>query len=466
MARYKVQGGGYLKGPGGGRARRPVSSGGGGTGGVRTLLTTSDLSYLGNFRWPNNSDTVTSWANFTGKRIGSTIRFYGLCKRTASEATHEKLISFDYPGTSALTPYGASMPIAPLVKDFGPIWDGRRPTNETDYPRTHGLRWIDGRLWWIYGTSYEGTSHNPALACSVLDESAGTMTAAYGPWRPSVHTGKFTNALVEVPAWFQSAYGCGSHMQIGGMRVANGSAPWGMANHIFTPPPISTPPDTIESVDGGHQSFTVTTVSDSGISYPMPRESDYLTCYWVDQLPPYPFGYPPAYNCANGSGTNPSTQSWGGGGMALDWVDHGEWVDTGTKHGIVMFGQWVDTIPGYPYPSDGKCHSWYGPNTCCHGHFADAHEATGPGATTLVSMVFIQDPADIAEVFTIGRNPTTVVPVESVQWGTLPDNEHGSYRSGLYQFGAVWFDATDNLLFVSHRWAYDFQPIMHVYQVS
>lgn len=457
----------------GGALGRVDASGGGEE--SRTLLQLSDLTYIGGFNWPHvssgNSPFDFSMGNFTARREGGTLVFYALGKR--ADGIEQPLYKFSYPGTGIPA---ANFPRATILDSYGTVWGSARPVADAEGAWTHGMGFYDDNLYWTYSTVYEGTSHNPALGVTELNPSgAGTHTTT-GAWRPNIHSGQFNNSITPVPEWFQSAYGAGPMLQIGSVRCQADVAPFGHSMQFFTPPAPGATTDSVASP--GQQSITVQHAVRSSVDVPHARVANYLRCGWVNSELAGPGSVPPSYYCgignANATAPTLASQEWAGGSPALmmDWVDTGCWVDTGTKHGILTFGQWVDSIAGYDYPgSDTQAHNWYGPSSCCHGHSGlPMHQATGPGASTVVDMAFIHDPADIAAVLASGADPYAVVPAEIAQITSIPSHPGSAKRDQLYQFGGSYFDPVENLLFLSYRKFNTVEgkivPACRVYQVS
>lgn len=469
--RLKGPSGGYLRGPGGGRARGTASS----PVLEKALLTMADLTYVGAFRFPEpgSQQFAFSYATFAARRVGGSLRFYGL--GNVGYPHLQKLYSFSYPGYAAGAFSGA--PQASLIADFGQVWDGKRPVaSDSGEGTTWGMYFdANGRLWWTYSTGYEGTSNNPVLSCTELDESLVSFVTK-GPWRSTLHSGFFNGAMADAPAWWRSQFGVGfSHVQIPSVHNQNGTAPWGTTVIGFTPPDPDASADPVDNQ--AVQSIAHTKLAYYTISDPQGRVANVDLCGWSNPALAGPGGTPPSYYCdvgnANALGPTLGAQQWGCGGSLMDWVDTGTWIDTPTKSGIFMVGQWADAIPGFSYPNgDTRPHLWYGPSQCCHGHDGTPmYQATGPGCSSVVDYGFIVDPADLGAVVAGSKAFNAVNPSETFQLNAISGYGHSTKCDQLYKFGSAHYDPTSGLLFVSQRGAVDNGfgngiPVMHVFEVA
>lgn len=416
---------------------------------ARAVLTPSDIKYKGVFKLPSPWLFSFSRGALAARRVGGELRFF-ITGHFEKDLVHEVA----YPGVGASTD---NAPTAPLVRSWGDVYQGRRLTNEPG-PQTWGIKWFEDRLYWTYTTGYEGVSWNQSLGAATLNEGSGAVTS-YGPWRASVHSGQFNAHMLDVPSWFQTIHNVGPLAQLGGVHCQNGVAPWGASLLAFRPPPLTVPPDPKGTTDASVQ---VTKLSYHDISHRQPRVANFKICAWNV-----------IYDCAKGSTLTDAKQEFGGGGQLLDWMDSGVWIDTGTKHGVFMVGQLVDTIPGFAYPNgDTQAHAWYGPAVCCHGHDGrPMHQATGPGASSVVHQGWIYDPADYGRVLRGEVAPWGLLPASTFQLTSLPGFWRSAKRDNLYAFGGMHYDAQTNLLFLAERTAIkegccDYPPVIRVFEIG
>jgi len=418
--------------------------------GERTLLQTSDFTYLGRWFFPG---TITGefhfgLGHFAAKYVGGNLRFYSKGAAGGVNYTY----SFENPGfnntATIITSYHNDEiygnPSKLLIADNG------------DNVEFCSFFFDEaGVLWTTYSTEYEGTNHNPCLMASVLSEAPGTGTATtYGPWRCTLHSAMSAGCLSNVPSWVRSTHGFDPVINVSGMRVQNAASSWGMSYQSLTLPSLGSTPDPVgnQSV----RSITSRLLAHHTISDPEPRTTNFDLCDGYTAAP-----------------ATPATNFWGGGGQILDWVDQGIWIDNGTKHGIVGMGQWIDAIPGYDYPgSDTKPHSWYGPDTCAHGHVATPlYQATGPAATTVVDMLYISDPMNAISVKNGLMAPGANNLASHAQLPEISSYPFSARRDTLDKVGGMFFDATTNLLYVSFKLSYvngigHFPPFMAVFSVA
>lgn len=416
----------------------------------RTLLQTSDFTYLGRFFFPG---TITGefhfgLGHFAAKYVGGNLRFYS--KGAAGGNGH--FYSFENPGLGNTATIYTSYANGEVFGDPSKLLIA---DNGDNVEFCSFFFDSSGVLWTTYSTEYEGTNHNPCFVATELSEASGTGTGtSYGPWRCTLHSGMSAGCLSNVPSWVRSTHGFDQVINVSGMRVQNAVSSWGMSYQSLNLPSLGSTPDPV-----GNQSVRSVTsrlLAHHTLSDPEARTTNFDICD----------GYTPA-------AATPATNFWGGGGQILDWVDQGIWIDNGTKHGIVGMGQWIDAIPGYDYPgSDTKPHSWYGPDTCGHGHDArPLYQGTGPGATTVVDMLYISDPMNAIAVKNGLMAPGSNNLASHAQLPEISSYPFAARRDTLDKVGGMFFDETTNLLYVSIKndysnWIGHRVPYMMVFSVA
>ena len=398
----------------------------------RLLTPETDLSYQGMFRlFPSDGQNTRlgfSYAAMTGRVVNGEIRI--LITGSWPNGWNEPVYEVAYPGAG---PNVNSSPVAPLVRNWGNVYQGH-DVNIGDHRYVKGLLWADDMLIWAYGDAYNvAGTHAPSIGASVLN-SNGTVQA-YGPWRTTAHSQKTRGYLVRHPVTGQVGYG-------GPITSGNAQSPWGAAVHLGNVPNLSRPADPLY---GSAASINTTPFIDHSSDRRQRRfDTNYRLCGWNVQ-----------YVASQGGWTQPGPDTF----SSIDMISAAAWVHTGNKHGIVCFGQMVQTIPGYAYGGgDSLAHMWYGETTCVHGQIGVGTMATGDAAGSSVMQVWVFDP----------QNPSVdprPVPLKNL----IPGRNQAT---NLYQFGGAWFEPQSKLLFVSEiladptASAFEHQPIVHVFRVT
>jgi len=417
----------------------------------RTLLTSSDFTYLGRFFFPGSitGEFHFGLGHFAAKYVGGNLRFYSKGNAGGGNQTY----SFENPGydntASIITSYSNDQlfgsPSKLLIADKG---------DNVEYCSF----WFDaeGVLWTTYSTEYEGTNHNPCFVASELSDAPGVGTAkAYGPWRCTLHSGMSAGCLSAVPTWFRNAYDFDPVINVSGMRVQNGSSSWGMSIQSITLPALGATPDPVSNQ--AVHSIISRLLAHHPITNKEPRIANYDVCDGYTAAAPFR-----------------ASQEWGGNANGpLDWVDQAIWIDNGKKHGIVGLGQWCDAIPGVTYPNgDVRPHNWYGPDTCAHGHVATPlYQGTGPACSSVVDMLFISDPMEAVAVKNGEKAATSNNIASSTNMNRLRNYPFSSKRETLDKVGGMFFDTKTGLLYVSVKLSYQNAighavPFMMVFQIA
>lgn len=446
------------------------------------VLTKDDIKYLGSFKVPSGEGTSQALYYSNGSfslRRGEdgrgplTFLMVGPPQTLNGWERYAMLREFSYPGESLNAP-----PEASTVRDWSDILNGKAviKTPNDGGPILYGL-WYDqdsNLLWWTYQTGYN-TDHNPSLGCTQM-HADGSVTV-HGPWRTNVHSGKTGGFITPIPPAFRPFVGGRTHVLGAPPHVQNGVTAFGGQLQAITLPDRNATPDT---VNGGVTVMTLPLL-DYDVRNPQPRDvSGLLLCDWNCKANPMPPGCSSVYDSSMG-GTLISPQPYfsgskPGNSYLLDWMDTCAWIDTGSKRGIVQFGQLADTIPGYQYTDGGGiCHNWYGGTACVHGQVDVSHPATGPGAGTLASKVWIWDPNDLIAVAQGQATAYSALPTSTCLVNELAGASGlaaGMAGSGnKYRWGQSHYDPVTGKLFVSETKADKYGccspvPRIHVFQIT
>jgi hypothetical protein len=452
------------------------------------VLTQSDLMYLGSFKVPSGEGLSQALYYSVGAfsirrgldgRGPLTFLMSGPNQGVSGWEQFAMLREFTYPGESLSAP-----PVATTVQDWADIWNGKgtgiadtlnRP--QDGYPILWGLYYDQSTnlLWWTYQTPYNSV-WNPSIGCTLLNPD-GTAKG-FGPWRTSTHSGKTGGFITPIPSGFQQYVGGKTHVLGAAPHVQNSVTAFGGELQAVSLPPKETTPDVVSN---SNASIVTQALLDYDINNPQPRNvSGLILCTWNCGLRNPPAGCSGNYDSTKGGAMSPAAPYFSGANpgssLLLDWMDTCSWIDTGSKRGIVQFGQLIDTIPGHVYEDGGGvCHSWYGPGTCVHGQVDATHPATGPGAGTLASTVWIWDPNDLVAVAKGSASPHSPLPrstclvTQLANAGSIGAGINGT--GGKYRWGQSHYDPVTGKLFVSEKMvdAYGcctFVPRIHVFQVA
>jgi hypothetical protein len=326
-----------------------------------------------------------------------------------------------------------------------------------EYPVLYGLQ-IDpatGLLWYAYSTCYEGNSWNPSLGCNRLHDDGSCEY--FGPWRTSLHSGRTNGFMGEIPEAVRALVG-GRSLFIGNPpHAGNASAPFGGNLNAWQPLDPATPPD---GTDDEHWSIDCVPLLFQGIDTPLGKTANYRACGW--NVP---------YDPAQGGWSTPGVPFFGGPdkGALLDWLDVAAWIDLPTKHGVLAFGQIVDTLLGKTYDDGGSVTDlWYGPDVCIDGQRAKNIGTTGPHAGSLALQAWIFSPDDLIAVAKGELAAHAVEPRSTFRAHDLGAFIHEECLD-LYTFGGIVFDSATRRIYVSQARAvndnYNYLPFLHVFQV-
>jgi hypothetical protein len=405
--------------------------------GPQPLNPSIDLSYLGMFKLfaPNGVNTFLGFSGgaITGRRVNGNVHLLVAGSFPRRNGGSDPIYEVAYPGVGASI---GSAPAAPLVQNWGDIYQGRRPTQHGNLPVLRGLLYADDMLLWSYGDEYNAgsPSWDPSVGASVLNPN-GTV-ATYGPWRTSIHSQMTRGYMVRHPTTGQVGYG-------GPITSGNIYSPWGAEVALGAVPSLSRAPSAVGNPND--IAIQVTPFIHHDVNSKQVRhDTNYRLCGWNV-----------LYDSAAGGYTLPGPNSFD----SIDVISAAAWVRTANCEGIVCFGQMTQTIPGTVYGGgDNLTHRWYGPTTCVHGQDGSGVSVSvGEAAGSQVLQMWVFDPSH-----------PNVDPVPIPVRTLIPSLNRASH---LYQFGGAWFDQPSSLLFVSEIMAdrtsnnYEAQPVIHVFSV-
>jgi hypothetical protein len=159
--------------------------------------------------------------------------------------------------------------------------------------------------------------------------------------------------------------------------------------------------------------------------------------------------------------------------VAFDAITACAWVQTGSKEGLVMFGQIADVVPGINYGSDNVPHMWYGPmdNPCAHGQNSTVGSGTGPKCGSMVPYTWIYSADSLGQAARGAVHPGTVVEAYSAPLHNIAPTIAYPIVSN-FTLGGAAFDAASGLLFLCEIQAdrvtnpYEPRPVIHVFEIA
>lgn len=393
--------------------------------GGKTVLKSTDLTYLGAFHLPADIGGADP-----GFGQGLAIRYVGGQVHFFSTFNSGNLFEVSAPALSK-----SSMAEASVVKNWGNVYGSKRVTAVADGNTTiWGLFWDEPtqRLYWSYGNPYNATDGNdPVFGYTTF---SGTSSATPGHYYRLANGGcKQGNCgITSIPTWFQNLYCPGKRLGagFGGYQsiLSTGPVSMGPALNAITPP-------TGNESDGTALSNTVL------VAYPFTntiygppdrghRDTDFDEEFdgWVNR---------------NGIGY----WTWS------DWSSQfGVWIDTPTKSGLLFA----------PIMSKGRC--WYG--------LSDPTPIATIEAADAAHWWYIYNPADLGAVAKGSKKSWEIQAVERAavsypgvnypigRWQDLPP----------YMVTGVAFDQAASRVYISIRFggpggSYGTTAI-HAYSVS
>ncbi len=313
--------------------------------GMRPVLKSTDLSYLGAFHLP--ADVGGADPGF-GQTLA--LRYVGGQLHFFSTFDNGNLFEVSAPALSK-----SSMAEAPLVKNWGNVYGNKRVTAVPDGNTSiWGLYWDepDQRLYWSYANAYNATDGNdPVFGYSTFN---GTSSATAGHYYRLATGGcKQANCgITPIPTWFQNLYCPGKRLGAG----------FGGYQSIISTGPVSVGPAlNAIAAPTGNESDGASLANTVLLAYP-----------WTSVI------YGPPDRCHRDTNFNEEFDGWvikNGIGYWTwsDWASQfGVWIDTPTKSGLLMA----------PLLSTGRCY----------------YQTSTIKASGAAHWWYIYDPADLGAV--------------------------------------------------------------------
>ena len=451
------------------------------------LLTPDDFTYLGSVGLPLISDAAGrfGYSNgaISGRVVSGDIHLF-VCQTEDGVPTGstDAVCEVLYNGIGSRTTY---------LTNWGDVTKGQRVTGAGNERPIRGLLWDpeSSQLFWAYGDKYNvGAFHDPSVGASTLTGSDNHGVTAYGPWRigPTVSQ-KTRGYMYHLPAAMQQALGSGKRIASGApITSGNATSPWGAFATAWAPPASTT---AASSKSNTAVAIQCKDLIYTDINNKQSRPPDTDICGWVHYGETDADGHQPQANVVqDGSGCTADGKLCGAvfnkaltTFNSLDHFTAATWIDGAKKQGVVYIGQVCRTIEGFHYAGNGRNHQWYGPTQdypshhyCVHGQDGAAYsQGTGEATSTMLSSLYIYDPADLLQVAIGAKRPSDVVPgTDGFDMGQIAHGESAfpSKAPGLYAFGGCWFEPASKLLFVTQvngeLFAEEPQPIVHVFSVD
>lgn len=310
---------------GGGVVRRSAS-------GTRTLLASTDITYLGSALMPDVSGQDTNYS------AGLALRYVGGDLRLLSSALSGQVFEFEIDSLATTADYGACT----AIRNWGDIYGGLRTAPGGFSAGTYGLYWddTDSLLYWIFQNGYATSAEAMCIGASTLNDGDGSHTTV-GSWGlPTTIGPKIAKGIIPIPSDFATAYTSGRRLGVGfgGYEsvAATGPASMGPALVAIDPPIVA---------DSGEYLTAATTI----LNHP-----------W--NATPYTA---PMRGVRDASiHTEFDTWAPSGGVGYWTWTDllrqSAAWVRTATKEGVLMLGRMsygdeTYVVQASPAPTSTTC---------------------------------------------------------------------------------------------------------------
>ncbi len=447
-----------------------------------TVVQPSDFTYLGSVNVPSAGEGGTyfgfSNARLSGRVVTGAIHLFLTQTNPSVGGQTDAVAELLY--TNISTPLT-------LVTNWGDITKGQRVTQSPGALPMGGLYWdtVASQLWWTYGQVYSGNNvYNPSIGTSTLSGSDNSGVTAYGPWRLGPDVSQKTRGyLYPLRSDIVTALG-GKRFAVGSpLTSGNSSSPWGAYAAAFTPPANGTTPSVVN--DNASIAATCTDLIFTDIDHKQYRPGDTDQCAWLHYGETDTLGAQPQNNTTqDGTGCTVNGQLCGvtlisgpTAWLGIDTLATATGIYGATKSGVVYIGAVCRTLAGYTYPGNGRNHIWYGPtqasgqHLCPHGQNGYQYgQSTGEGTITMLSSLYIYDPADLLAVATGTKSATQLPPVtDGYDLSQIPHPNGASFpqvAESFAAYGGCWFEPTNKLLFVSDAARANGLPVIHVFSVN
>ena len=311
---------------------------GGGGGGAKTVLTQSDLTYLGYYYdGINVGDTGYAEGGFTHRYVGGQLR----------------LLSWSWGGSNSVILVETSLPgsfggSTTVTNQWNDAWGGAFSLSEG---RHVGMWWEEAksRLWTCTAIDYPNTNKfNETLGFHVRTlNSNGTISNLRGPYGlANISNRRYYGGAQAIPAWFRSQYGITHPYCIGWGGYASLQVEGGTVSLGPTMFAIPEPTDYANNTNFSSSQFK--TIMDCSGAF------DYWPNDWYSQ------GQPTIYDRGIRESNVTNDPSFDGGYWTSPAPDgDGRWVWGDTNHGT---GCWIDgdTKHGFlTIPTMRTGRAWY-----------------------------------------------------------------------------------------------------------
>jgi hypothetical protein len=495
-----------------------------------SLLSFSDLNYLGMFKVPTSGsggdgNTVfsSSYAIMEPRVVSGDIRFWitGQWSRVGPDGNgiYDPIYEISYPGVSTDI---STAPRATLLRQWPDIIEGRNlvldPVNGGGifgiWPEDLGGSTI--RMWWVYASHYKtGGISDPFLCCTDLNDSTGAVIASYGPWRSDKFSQLTRGNLFPLPDDWIASYAPGCKFGVGGpVWSQNGGGPRGATCYtIPTFDPTTRPANTVDDYATGAQLALGSAIHHDHAN-PQSRTGvigQYKTCFWAGNTTAActgPGGSPPCVtptasspcasmtvDCPDGccyddaagdvlvDGDSTFNNAIGDGDIASDTVTGRCFITTPFKKGFICFGTWIDVVDGVDYSPDTVPHQTYGPvqgqlydgtstpglGHCVHQQVMNQGGGTGPKAASTTGFAMIFDPDEMGNAL-LGNRDAHLEASSVIKLKTLAPGVNELSTVDFGAFHHAKYEPINGLLFVPEvlreHTGFDFLPVIHVFQVN
>lgn len=375
-----------------------------GVGESRQLLSSNDITYLGQYTVPNTiaqgsgGGVLADGRAFTLRYVSSSLRFLTF----GYDSGAYRLVEFTAPGN-----------LGDTVSTLNTVWSDITIANDL-----HGIAWDEdnGVLWETSGWDYPDDEYEPSKAISTrVLNSNGTISSYKGRiGLQGITARRMTGGMVKIPAWFQSQYSVPAYaVGFGGYCSRMSVGPVSLGLSLYAIPSLNgysnntDIPSNTYKVLADHQ--TGATVDDTGYPTTKDRGIRFNTNFTNE----YDFG---AWNgTPDGYRRCTWADTWGG----AVWIDND--AGTRTKHGFIALAMLAT----------GR--TWYENSTL--NQESTAHEL----------QVF--DPLHLAQCAAGSRNPWNVQPVSGLDL----EINGGGFAGHFYGGTPMAFDSTTNRLYVYLR---------------
>ena len=452
----------------------------------RRVLTASDITYVGAFRMPPNTDTAWAFGSLSGRLVNGQVHLFVAGNNTTNP--HDQVYEIVDPGSGYTTDY-TKAPRATLYANWGDIYHGRRISFDaaTGTPLTlqyllpGGFFWNDQTqlLYWTYRDGYN-VSLRPDWglgATSLGDPATGTSTA-YGPWRAAARDADHRmfygpwRCLYLFARPSDGSLMCGSTPQSG-----DSGSPFGPDAYGGAPWPTKTTPAGFRAPD-----LVLSTRSLEYYFMGAPNAPNHF-----DELGAL-HGAFRSFRRTNeqtlwepgleGLRANPALNKGIGSWGETDGTNGAIWLELANTRAVIFSAGLAGAVSQDPTDCVNASHTWYANagvhppiGACSHGCPPPVGSATGPVTTASFPAFIIYNPDDLAsvEAGTIpdySPNPTATIDLVTT-YGLPKLGANGGVKTD----GGFYFDPVRKYLFTVSQQAddsdgrYAVHAVIHVFAI-